>query len=146
MIVREFLPIDLHRIRTEAPHAVGGWRSRGQALLDAGPCWTAVHEGQVLACAGLAVHWPGRATAWCLIADDFPRASWLWLHRQVRQGLPRIIAELRVRRLETEVRSGWQPGARWMQMLGFTREGEPMRAYGPDGADYDRWRVITEFT
>lgn len=141
MIVREFQPIDLHRINTCAPHAVAGWRGRGQKLLDAGPCWTAAQDGQVLACAGLVLHWPGRAGAWCLIGADFPRASWLWLHRQVREGLARSTDDLGLRRIEAEARSQWPQGARWLRMLGFTREGT-MSAFGPDGSDFDRWSLI----
>lgn len=140
MMVREFQPLDLHRI-VVARVAVPGWRDHGAKLLASGPCWSAVHDGEVIACAGLALHWPGRAGAWCLIGARFPRSGWIWLHRQVSQGLAKATADLRLRRIEAEAAYGWPPGARWLGMLGFEREGV-MRAFGHGGEDFERWARI----
>lgn len=141
MIARDFQPLDLHRLVVSKP-GLRGWRDEGAKLAAAGPCWSAVQDGQVLACAGLLLHWPGRAGAWCLIGDHFPRRGWVWLHKQVVAGLARTSAELGLRRIEAETLTGWQPGAMWLRKLGFAPEG-PMPAYGPDGRDYDRWARIT---
>lgn len=141
MMARDFQPLDLHRLVVSKP-GLPGWRDEGAKLLGAGPCWTAVQDGEVLACAGLLLHWPGRAGAWCLIGDHFPRRGWVWLHKQVVAGLARSSAELGLRRIEAETLTGWPPGATWLRKLGFQHEAQ-MPAYGPDGRDYDRWARIT---
>ena len=140
MIVREMQPLDLHRLRLAQP-VPPDWRHHGAAMLAAGPCWSAVHDGQVLGCAGLVLHWRGLAGTWCMIGADFPTRGWPWLHKQVRRRLAQAARDLGVRRIEAEALTGWDPGARWLHLLGFRPEGI-MPAYGHDGADYDRWALV----
>jgi hypothetical protein len=142
MIVRPFEPLDLERMRTRAPIAAP-MRQAAASLPDAGPCWTALHDGQVLACAGLVIHWPGRAGTWCLIGADLPARAWPWLTARVRRQLAEAQRELRLHRIEAEALTGWEPGARWLALLGFRPEG-PMPGYGHDGADYDRWAKVNQ--
>jgi hypothetical protein len=140
LIIREMQPIDLHRLRL-AQNVPGDWRNHGPAMIAAGPCWSAVHDGQVIACAGLVLYWRGRAGTWCMIGADFPRRAWPWLHKQVCRRLAQAVRELRLRRVEAEALAGWQPGARWLRLLGFSPEGD-MPAFGHDGADYTRWSLV----
>jgi hypothetical protein len=139
LIVRPFEPLDLERIRPWRP-IPAPMRQAAAALPQAGPCWTAAHDGAVLACAGLVLHWPGRAGTWCLIGRDLPTRAWPWLHKRVARGLAELRHELALRRIEAEALTGWEPGARWLHRLGFRPEGI-MPAYGHDGADYDRWAL-----
>jgi hypothetical protein len=141
MIARDFQPLDLYRIRVAATGLPAGWRGDGEKMLAAGPCWSVVRDGAVLVCLGLALPWRGRGCAWCIIGEDFPRSAWPWLHRRVRRGLPQVMARLGLHRIEAETLTGWEPGAAWLKKLGFTSEG-PMEAYGPDGSDFDRWRLL----
>lgn len=140
MIVRDFTPLDLDRIRPLRPIS-GAMRAAAGEIAKAGPCWSAVQDGAVLACAGLVFHWQGRIGSWCLIGADFPRGSWVWLTHQVRRGLSQAQIELGARRIEAEALTGWEPGARWLKLLGFTCEGA-MPAYGDDGASFDRWAKV----
>jgi len=140
MIVRDFEPLDLHRIRTRVPIAAPMVQAAASLPL-AGPCWTALRDGQVLACAGLVLHWPGRAGCWCVMGADFPAAAWPWLTKRVRRGLAEARRELGLRRIEAETLTGWEPGAKWLALLGFRPEGI-MPGYGHDGADYDRWAQV----
>ena len=140
MIVREMTPIDLYRIRIERP-TQPMWREMGGSMLKAGPCWTAVRHGQVMACAGLVLHWQGRAGTWCLISADFPRRAWPWLHKAVMHLLPQAMRELRLHRVEAETLAGWEPGALWLRKLGFRSE-DIAPCFGPDGADYVRWSLL----
>lgn len=139
MIVRPFEPLDLDRIRPWRP-IPAPMREAAAALPQAGPCWTAVHEGAVWACAGLVLHWQGRAGTWCVIGRDLPTRAWPRLHKRVVAQLAEARAQLALRRIEAEALTGWKPGATWLQLLGFRHEG-PMPAYGHDGADYDRWAM-----
>lgn len=140
MIIREMAPIDLHRIRLTQP-VPGDWRQHGPAMLAAGPCWTALHDGTVLACAGLVLHWRGRAGTWCMISADMPRRAWPWLHKQIARRLPDAMRQLALRRVEAEALTGWQPGQRWLHLLGFQPEGTAP-AFGHDGSDFDRWALV----
>lgn len=144
MKLRDFEPLDLYRIRLrEGAATVPGWRDRGAEMLKCGPCWTAHQDGIVRACAGLVLHWPGRAGTWCIIGADMPTAAWPWLHKHVQRGLNDALHHLGLRRIEAECVLGWPPGTRWLQLLGFECEG-PMRAYGHDGRDFLRYARIAE--
>lgn len=140
MMVRAFDPLDLARIRARAPIAEP-MRAAAAVLPEAGPCWTAHSDGIVRACAGLVLFWPGRAGAWCVIGADFPTSAWPWLTKRVRRGLAEAARELRLRRIEAEALTGWEPGGHWLSILGFRPEGT-MPGYGHDGADYDRWARV----
>lgn len=70
----------------------------------AGPAWTAVQGGQVLGVAGLGVHYPGRAEAWCMVGAGVPRAAWLAIHRAVVRVLGEMQGEFR--RIEATSRAG----------------------------------------
>lgn len=140
MIVRPFDPLDLARIRPWRP-IDPAMRATAPDLPRHGPCWSAVHDGAVWACAGLWLHWPGRAGAWCLIGRDMPPRAWPWLHKRVARGLIELRRELGLRRIEADALAGWPPGAKWLALLGFRHEGA-MAGYGPDGADYDRWAWV----
>jgi len=142
MMVRAFEPLDLHRLRLKPDTpTLEGWQDRGADMLAAGPCWSAVQDGAVLACAGFVLHWRGRASCWCLISADFPTAGWPWLHKQVLRRMNEAQHALGLIRIEAEALYGWLPGGRWLRMLGFDHEGV-MRAYGHDGRDYSRWARI----
>ena len=140
MIVRDFRPLDLERIRPLRPISRSMVLAAGE-IANAGPCWTAVHDGAVLACAGLVIHWPGRVGTWCLIGRDFPARAWPRLHKLVVRRLAEVQQQLGIRRIEAETLTGWAPGARWLTLLGFLPEGA-MPGYGDDGASYDRWAKV----
>lgn len=144
--VSPFVPTDLGEISLQPQQAaemvgIAGWRDMAHVLVAAGPCWTMRFRGRVVACAGLGIHWPGRAEAWAFIAGDLPRAAWPALHRTVARGLAEAAPRLGLRRIEAACAMGWGPGARWLRMLGFELEG-PLRAYGPDGRDFLRYARI----
>jgi hypothetical protein len=140
MIVRDFEPLDLERIRPLRPISAAMAAAAGE-ITKAGPCWSAVQDGAVLASAGFVLHWPGRVGTWCVIGRDFPAARWVWLTHQVRRGLSQAQIELGAHRIEAEALTGWAPGARWLKLLGFTHEA-PMPGYGEDGTSFDRWAKV----
>jgi hypothetical protein len=108
----------------------------GLSLLQAGPCWSVVECGSVLACGGLCVPWEGRAVAWAILSQGVPVLA---LTRAVQHvlALPSI-----PRRVECFVDVSFQQGIRWAEMLGFQREGL-MRAFSPDGRDHILFARVT---
>ena len=109
----------------------------GPALQAAGPCYSALVDDEVIACAGFYPQWEGRAIVWALISASAGR-HFFALHKAVLRGF-----KLQgFRRLETAVVVGFTEGERWARMLGFELEGR-MRGYMPDGTDCDLYARIS---
>ena len=104
-------------------------RSYGPALQAAGPCYSVVDAGDVLLCAGLVKQWSNRAVAWSLISEHAGR-QFVRIHKSVR----RFLDSADFNRVEAYVDADFQQGHRWIEMLGFQREGY-MRQFTPDGKD-----------
>ena len=103
----------------------------GEALAAAGPCFTGFVDDRAIGCAGVI----------CL--DENRDRGHVWALMTAQTG-PHMLAITRaiwgflrttaIRRLETQVFIDWPPGPRWVEMLGFEREGL-MRRYTPDNRD-----------
>lgn len=108
------------------PH---GDQSYGLSLMKAGPCWSVVVDGHIVACGGLCVQWEGRAVVWAILSKGAPLVP-------VTRAVLRVIQSRGIpRRLECFVDVSFPQGIRWAEMLGFQREGL-MRAFSPDGRDH----------
>lgn len=105
----------------------------GRALQGAGDCFTAFAGTTVVACAGIAHCWPGRAQVWSLMSVLLPEYGPL-VHRAVVRYLQRC----RVRRLELTVDPTHENAAAWAKRLGFTYE-STMPAYGMNGELHDMY-------
>jgi hypothetical protein len=96
---------------------------------SAGHSFTAVVGDKVIACSGTAEVWAGRAVAWALISKDAGRHM-VGIHKAVAGYL----SAAKYKRIEAWVDEGFEPGMRWLEMLGFIRETPmPMRGFRPDG-------------
>jgi len=106
-------------------------------VVPSGPGYTARLHGQVLACAGIQIPWPGLGEAWAVIAPEgrrYPR----YVHFAVRSGMRRLIAEHGLRRVEATVALDFDEGHRWVTLLGFVEDGIA-DGYLPDGGDAMRY-------
>jgi RimJ/RimL family protein N-acetyltransferase len=101
----------------------------GPALKAAGPCFTAMDGDEVLACAGVVKQWDNRAIAWGLISE-YAGKQFVRIHKAVK----RFLDTTDFNRVEAFVDADFEAGHRWIQMLGFEREGY-MRAFSPLGKD-----------
>ncbi len=101
----------------------------GQALKEAGPCFSAVDNGEVLACAGVVKQWENRAIAWGLISENAGR-QFVRIHKAVQ----RFLESTDFKRVEAFVDSDFDAGHRWIKMLGFEYEGY-MKNFSPLGKD-----------
>lgn len=85
----------------------------------------------LIGCTGVVEIWDNRATAWALVSKDAGR-NLVGMHR----GIAGFLSAAKWRRVEAYVDAGFEPGMRWMKMLGFVQETpEPMRSFRPDGGD-----------
>ena len=100
------------------------------AELELGRNWTAVVDGDPVACGGAVEQWPGRNMVW-LYSGKMCATHMLWLTREALKIVAAIPG-----RLELTVRHDFAPGHRWARMLGFEIETPVLRAYAPDGANH----------
>lgn len=109
----------------------------GQTFAEAGPAYTALVDGRVVGCLGVAELWEGRGAAWALLARDRP-AHFLAVHRAVKAFLDGY----QLRRVEAYVDVGFEEAHRWMRLLNFRLETpEPMRSFAEDRDMYMYARV-----
>jgi len=91
-----------------------------------------------IAAFGFIEAWPGRGMAWSLLSNRVGRKEMLYIHRKAvlaAHTAMNPLTPLNFRRLETAVRTDFPEAVRWIELLGFTREGL-MRAYDAAGDDY----------
>lgn len=100
-----------------------------ESLAAAGQSFTAIEGDQVIAIAGIAIQWEGRAIAWALISEDAGK-HFLAIHRAVKGFLD----QADIRRIEAFVDSDFKQGMKWIEMLGFENEGL-MRKFSIIGND-----------
>jgi hypothetical protein len=102
-----------------------------------GPSYTGIIDGEVAICAGVVILWPGVGEAWIAAAPlvyQYP----LFLHRNVTRMLDRIIAEYNLHRVQAIVTHDFVRGQRWIERIGFKREGM-LTQYLPDKTDCIRY-------
>jgi len=98
------------------------------------PGITLLADGQVVACGGVVIIWPGVGEAWMRTSHLLGRYPVATL-RLTRQFLDASVSSLKLRRLQCTVRCGYAPAIKWAERLGFASEGV-LRGFGPDGEDY----------
>jgi hypothetical protein len=122
---------------------VGDMVSYGRHLAAQGPAWSVFDsDGKFLGAGGLGFYWRGVAEGWLILSratDRFPVS----LHKIVRTMIDRAFATHNLKRLQVSVPISATRSVRWIERLGFQREGE-MRCYGPDGSDFRLYSIVRE--
>lgn len=103
-------------------------KTRGQ--LESENSWTGVVDGSPIVCAGTIQHWPGRHQAWAYLSRD-TGPHMLWITRQVKRVVDQVKG-----RVEFTVRSDFEAGQRWAELLGFRIETLWLEKFGPFGEDH----------
>lgn len=98
--------------------------------LEALESYTAIHNGEVLACAGFFPFHDQRALCWTYLSKNAGK-RFISLHKTVK----RIVDSMKYNRLEMDVACDFEEGHRWAKLLGFELETPRMRAYFNDGTD-----------
>lgn len=139
MNVRPFRIEDISRIRLQRGQ-MGSVSivtpDYARSLSAAGPSITVERGGEILGCAGIGIHNGGSGVLWGFISQN-SGPHFVRMDRIAR----RFISSIHLRRLEATVEKGFEPGCRWLDLMGFHFEGV-MRSYGPDGSDYLRYARI----
>lgn len=95
-------------------------------------------NGNLLACSGAALRWPGNAVVWSLL--DIRCSPWLLEVTRLGNVCLDFVNH-HVTRLETLVETPFENGHQWVRMLGFKRVGT-MHKFACDGRDFDLYERI----
>lgn len=108
----------------------GGLTAEVLLSLERQNSWTAVVDGEPIACGGTMLQWPGRHIAWAYLnMSTGPHMR--FVTRAVQEGLATVYG-----RIELTVRSDFEKGHRWARLLGFEVEAPVLKAFGPLGEDH----------
>jgi hypothetical protein len=91
------------------------------------------HEGRIFACGGVLKLWEGMGEAWFVLADDIDLPVFS-VCAIVKDYVDSLIGT-KYRRLQATIKCDDDKAIRFIEWLGFEREGF-MRQYGVEGADY----------
>lgn len=91
--------------------------------------YTAMVDGEPIACAGFMPFWEGRAMVWSYIGAQ--AGSHMFA---ITRAVQRALDLTPYRRVEAYVDAGFEAGVRWVTLLEFEFEGT-LRAFLPDGRD-----------
>lgn len=93
--------------------------------------FTGVCNGRVMACGGILPVWPGRGMTWAYLSDKAKASAFVQVHRAAKA----IVDNCFLHRLEATVDVDFEPGHRWVKLLGFDLEAPVLKNYRPDGGD-----------
>lgn len=93
-----------------------------------GDSWAMEKDGIVLAIGGFVPIWEGRYYSWLLISKDIKKLDFIPLFRYAISTLKGK------RRIETTMDMEFKEALRWIEMLGYKKEGI-LKSYTPDGKD-----------
>ena len=96
---------------------------------DGSRAWSAVHDGKVIGCAGIAKAHSQMGIAWALLSPDAGR----WMVR-IDRATRGVLVSCGFRRVEADADPEFAAGRRWLEMLGFQYEGRK-RCCTPEGRD-----------
>lgn len=131
-------------VRFEAAHLAGiDWIERERtkqigfnrafAAYESNPGWSLFDGDRFVAGGGIVVPYTGLGEAW-LIAGPLAPHHAVAVCRACRSGLDELALGLGLVRIQAMVLRHWEPGHRFLEHLGFTRECL-VRKYGLHGAD-----------
>jgi len=127
------IPFRAKHLAEIEPRVTGEMITLGQLAECSGSAYTAVLCGDPIGAAGIAVVRPGMGEAWSLFSPLIKRFP-LALHKAASRLIPEVTKRHNLRRVCAMVDEGDAVAVRWIERLGFEREGL-MRSYGDNGED-----------
>jgi hypothetical protein len=102
-----------------------------------------MHDGKILAIGGIYDLWPGVGEAFSIMSDTaFNYSKSLYQHFKI--NLDFGVNYKKYTRVQSIVKVGFDAGVRFIEHLGFEREGR-MEKWGPDGSDYYMYKRIMQW-
>ena len=107
-------------------------------ILNQGRGRIAWHDGRPAALMAFTENWPGMWDAWAFGTNDF-KSVFVELVGWGRREARSILTVCKGHRLQCDSRVGHDDAHKMIRALGGKAEGQAMRGYGKDGADYQRF-------
>lgn len=107
-----------------------------------GPGFTALLDGRPIGAAGISLMWKGVALAWTMLSEELMTHHAIWATRNIRRCLRDWIIGFNLHRVEAVVLADNVKNQRWIEMLGFSREGGVAKSYTHDKRDVFRYEFI----
>lgn len=140
MIVVPYLPMHLREL-VASPYQVElatlNLLNHADALATCGEAYSALQDGVPVMCAGIVPAGATRAEVWAIMGAA-TKGNMLDITRKTREFLD--TCNRKFDRIDTVVRSDFELGRKWAQMLGFVYESTMIRF--SNGDDYDRYRRL----
>ena len=139
MIIIPFKKDHLDKLDIRLPGLVGMEIDRAYEEIpkygEAGPAFSAfTDDGLLIVIAGVGIIWDGVGVAWTLpsvYADDYK----VGFYKAIKSHLDKIIEANNLHRVQCFVHKDYVISQKWVEHMGFEREGL-LRKYGSDKADY----------
>lgn len=103
--------------------------------------FTLMDNGHLVVSGGIFPVWDGMGEAWLIPSDEIPKYK-IRMIRILRDHISSITEEDGLRRLQATVRDDFEVAKRFIEFMGFKREGL-MKNYGPDGTDHIMYARVT---
>ena len=145
--VGTFLAEHLHEIDPHPIYAgsISLLKSQGKAIqcLHNSHAVSLYMDGKVEACLGLMMLWDGNADVWTVTSKKVQNSP-VAFHRTVLRLLNSYQDGLKLRRISAGTPSNFVDGCKWLETLGFVKEGKMIK-YGPDGQDWWLYARLKEW-
>jgi RimJ/RimL family protein N-acetyltransferase len=102
--------------------------------LSSGYSISVIRNGHLLGSGGIFPIWDGLGEAWVIPSELVQKHKKMFV-KLIRENMARMTDEFQFRRLQATARADAPKSRRFLEFLGFEREGL-LKAYGPDGADH----------
>lgn len=107
-------------------------------IINNGRGQIAWHAGKPAGMCAITENWPGCWQVWMFGTEDFKSVA-LPLVRWFRKEANDILTTCEGRRLQCDSRIGHPDAHKMLVAFGAIPEGDPMRRYGKDGSDFQRY-------
>jgi hypothetical protein len=107
-----------------------------------GQCRSCVMDGEVVACAGVDILWPGVGEVWAMVSYEIDKTL---VYKGIAKGLKRVVDDNDLWRVQGWARVGFKEAHVLFKHLGMIREGVARR-YAPDGADCVLYSKVKDVT
>jgi hypothetical protein len=101
---------------------------------DSGEAWTGMVDEGVVACGGIIFLWPGVGWAW-LLTGTLIRTNAISFHKAAIEKLKEMEDKYNLHRIQCSVNADYVASRKWLEKLGFTKEGL-MKKYDTRERDY----------
>ena len=116
------------------------WKS----IVQFGRGFSGVENGDVYVCSGILPVWTGRWILWGAVSNKTGPRQMLWIHRRALEWLDGLqqSSPKEFRRIEATARMDEPQAIKWLEMLGFWREGV-LLCYDAAGNDHIQYARIS---